>query len=95
MFNSNYLCLYFNFLSKGLNMQCFKDEMFKQKEAEMKAMGCQYASWNPSDLVYLFEPIEAVQIQQILYALQNGYVLESITNGKGVVKFVLSYKKDK
>lgn len=70
----------------------FKREMLKQKEAEMKAQVCQYASFNPADLVYLFEPIEAVQIQQILYALQNGYELKSITNSKGVVQFVLSYK---
>lgn len=76
-------------------MNKLKKEMFKQKELEIKSMGGFYASFNPSDLVYLFEPIEAFQIQQILHALHNGYVLESVSNCKDFVRFVLSYKKDK
>lgn len=76
-------------------MKNFKAEMLKQKEAEMKAMGGQYVSWNPVDLVYQFDLIDGLQIQQMLIALQQGYELKSTFNAKGCVEFVLSYKKDK
>lgn len=68
MFNGNYLCLYFMFYSKGLNMKNFKAEMLKQKEAEMKAQGATFAQFISGKAISLndiFEFMEAHGISQI------------------------------
>lgn len=49
----------------------FKSELLKQIAEEKKVIGCQYVSWNPVDLVYLFELMEAVQIQQIILSYKG------------------------
>ena len=49
-------------------------------------------NYKSSDLVYQFNFIDGVQIQNILMALNSDYELKSITSVHGVVEFVLSKK---
>ena len=67
----------------------YRDELLKQKFAEMKAQGAFEVKWNPSDLVYQFDFLDGVQIQQMIIALQQGYKVDSVVSANGVIEFVL------
>lgn len=47
---------------------------------------------NNCDLVYQFDFVDAIQVQQILIALKNGYELKDIFSARGAVEFTFSKK---